>query len=162
MPLDTTLTSTPTQRRLPLAIALVAAASLALVGCTAPAAPPPSSDGSTATLSGDEGEVDAVEGGDSYDPAMPDDFPQDIFVPDGQMVSGSGSAGKWVVVKTIHEVDQARVAVDSNVKSYGFTIDDFVDDGEYSSWSISNDKYDVLVDLRPGDPIVVTYVVEER
>lgn len=150
------------RRRAALALALTATAALTLAGCAAgPVADTsgdaPQSDAAAETTTDDEGSA-----GSSYVPKMPDDFPEDLFVPDGRLVSGVGSVDSWVVVRVIEHVDQARVAVDWNVKSYNFTIDEHIDDGEYSSWNISNDKYDVLVDLRPGSPITLTYIVDAR
>ncbi len=148
-------------RRATLALVLAAGAALTVTGC---AAGEPTE--STAEVVEPDASVteegDEASEGESGEASMPDDFPQDLFLPDGELVSAVGSDGSWVIVRTIQLVDQARVAVESNVTSYGFTIDEHVDDGEYSSWTISNDKYDVLVDLRPGSPVTVTYVVDVR
>lgn len=142
-------------QRLVVALALVATATLTVSGCASSPLPPQPEGGSSAA-------APESESGTDVDAVMPADFPQDILIPDGELVAGDGSGGSWVIVKEIQLVDQASVAADANVKSYGFTLDEFVDDGESSSWSLSNDRYDVLMELRPGSPITMTVTVDVR
>lgn len=146
-------------QRLIVAFALVATATLTVAGCASPTAPTQSDGGSSVEAPAEESGTDSGSGAGA---AMPADFPQDILIPDGELASGDGSGGSWVIVKEIQLVDQASVAADANVKSYGFTIDEFVDDGENSSWSLSNDRYDLLMELRPGSPITMTVTVDVR
>ena len=150
------------RRQAVLALALTATAALTLAGCAAGPASDTSGDAqqpdsAAETSTGDEG-----SDGSGDEPTLPNDFPEDLFVPDGQLVSAVGGIDGWEIVRVIDHVDQARVAVDWNVKSYNFTINEHIDDGDNSRWNISNDKYDVVVDVRPGSSLTVTYKVDAR
>lgn len=135
--------------------ALVAAAALSVSGCSAADPAPPTSADSSAETPAESGEVDAGE------PTLPADFPEDIFVPDGELLSAEGDASGWRIVKAIQHADQARVAMDWNEKSYNFTIDEFVD-GDSPSWRMSNDEYELTADVVDGDPVQATFVIVKR
>lgn len=139
------------------ALTLTFATALVLAGCSAPA----DTAGSDTTNESPSAQTDSSNDSSSGTPTLPADLPENIFITDGQLVSAEGSAPRWQITKTMQGIDQARVAVDANVKSYNFVIDDF-EDGDSPTWLISNDVYTVSVDVRDGDPLLVTYIIEER
>lgn len=151
-----TIDTITARRRSLNALMLAAAASLVLVGCSSPATAP-STDTTTATV---ESESESSTGGVSTE--LPADFPQDVFfITDGDVVAASGAAPRWELTKTVQLLDQVSAVVTFNERSYSFTIDEFVD-GDSPSWVISNDSYTMSIDVEDGDPILVTYVIEEN
>lgn len=159
------LDSHPARRTtIALAVAVAAAALLTFSACAAPVSPTPTGDGTVSDAGGsDAGSSDAGgAGGDAFEAVMPADFPDDILMPDGELISASGSSGRWVVVTSIDLLDQVTAAINAHVTSYGYTIDQHIEDDEQPSWSLSNDDYELMIDVRSGDPLTLTYVVDER
>lgn len=164
-----TVTAPATIRRLTIAAALAAVAALTIAGCaSSDAAPAPASTSSGAEATpndqddaADSGESNEASGDESV-PVMPGDFPEDfVLVPDGELLSATGGAGSWTLVKTIQLVDQASAAVEFNERSFGFSIEEFVD-GDEPSWVISNEQYIVSISVTDGDPYTMSFQVDER
>jgi len=147
----------PFVRRITLAACVAASAVLLVAGCSAPASPEADEPAGATSESPAGAEADGDAGGE---PQLPADFPENVFITDGELLAASGGSTRWAIEKSLALVEQVRVAVDGNVTSYGFTIDEFVD-GDAPSWRISNDSYVVAIDVA-DDQSSVSYVIEAR
>lgn len=133
---------------------------LLLAGCSDPASDAPPNPGPNASESTDTGSTDT--GASATDePALPADFPQDVPLPDGALVSADGGSGSWTLTREIALIDQVTAAVSQLEKSYGFVVTEATE-GPDPRWALTSDRYDLTIAVRDGDPNLMDVTLETR
>jgi hypothetical protein len=117
------------------------------------------SDGKSATISTDDGQVTAGKG-------LPDGFPaEDVPVVEGDIVGGAkgvdGGPYAWsVILKAKGETVDVFAELSEKLKNVGFTAARSMQMGSVSTGSFTNDKYEVSVNAaKVDDAVNVTYLV---
>jgi hypothetical protein len=137
------------------AIALLLAGGLTLAGCSNPV--------EDLIRNGVDNAVDGVTGGDvSIDTGrgadLPAGFPQDLPLPEGNLVASIGADGVYQLTYTLPSEDAATALADRLVAA-GYANDGVSDLGEMKLWALRGPQWDIALAMTAVDGVQLSYTV---